>query len=77
MPPTLPAFEKRRDRPSVVATAAGHQHRLVYLYDRHSGQQFLVDTGAGISVLPPFGTGTRSENIGPPLTAANNSNIRN
>ncbi|KAK3873158.1 hypothetical protein Pcinc_021809 [Petrolisthes cinctipes] len=76
MSTTLHASGKRLGRPSVVAAAAGQKHHLLYIWDRHSGRRFLVDTGAEVSVLPPSSTDTRSSKNGPPLTATNGSNIR-
>ena len=76
MPPTLHSSGKRLGRPSVVTTTAGREHRLLYLFDSHSGRRFLVDTGAEVSVLPPSGSDTRSGKTGPLLTAANSSAIR-
>ena len=58
-----------------MATAVGQKQHL-YICDRHLGRRFLVDTRTEVSVLPPSGTDTRSGNKDPPLTAANNSNIR-
>lgn len=76
MSTTLHASGKCLGRPSVVAAAAGQKHHLLYIWDRHSGRRFLVDTGAEVSVLPPSSSDTRSSKNGPPLTAANGSNIR-
>ena len=41
--------------PSLAVTSAGGQlsSRLFYITDSISGMQFLIDTGADISVIPP------------------------
>ena len=66
---------KRRGQ-SLVAAATGHNKGLLFLCDSISKQQFLVDTGAEVSVLPATGLDTRTRQPGPPLTAANGSSIR-
>ena len=74
---TLYVLGKRYGRPPLVAAAVGDLSTcLFYLYDRHSGVQFLVDTGAQVSVLPATNLDLRSGLTGPPLSAANGSNIR-
>ncbi|XP_071526967.1 uncharacterized protein [Panulirus ornatus] len=76
MPTTLHASGKRLGWPSLVATAAGNKHRLLYSLYCHSGSHFLVDTGAEFSVFSSSGTDTRPGKKGPPLTDANGSNGR-
>ncbi|BHF72606.1 hypothetical protein SprV_0401567400 [Sparganum proliferum] len=68
----------RRSHPTVEATATGsvanlHTRRL-FLWDRIAGANFLVDSGAEVSVVPPTPAErkTRSSFC---LTAANNSSI--
>ncbi|XP_062889690.1 uncharacterized protein LOC134338085 [Mobula hypostoma] len=65
-----------RAQPPLMATVAGHQDRLLYVWDKQSGRRFLVDTGAEISVLPPTSYDTRNREPGPTLRAANGSTIR-
>lgn len=50
---------KRRGQ-SLVAVAAGHNKGLLYLSDSITKRQFLVDTGAEVSVLPATGLETRT-----------------
>ena len=59
-----------------MAVAAGHNKGLLYLCDFSTKRQFLVDTGAEVSVLPATGLETRTRHSGPPLMAANGSSIR-
>lgn len=66
---------KRPGQP-LVAAAAGQSNGLLYLTDSLSKTQFLVDTGAEISVLPATGLDTRTKQLGPPLLAANGSHIQ-
>ena len=61
---------------SPVVSVASHNHGLLYLCDSVSKQQFLVDTGAEVSVLPATGLDRRTRRQGPPLLAANSSSIR-
>ncbi len=63
-------------RSPVVASAAGHNNGLLFLCDSVSKRQFLVDTGAEVSVLPATGLDMRTRQQGPPLLAANCSSIR-
>ena len=51
----------KRPGQSLVAAAAGQSNGLLYLTDYLSKTQFLVDTGAEISVLPATGLDTRTE----------------
>ena len=60
---------------SLVAAATGHSGGLLFLTDCISIQQFLVDTGTEVSVLPATGLNTRTKNPGQPLLAANGSTI--
>ena len=66
-------FGKPASRSPLVASAGNQQ--LFFLTDRISGQRFLVDTGAEISVFPSSIKDRRSERSGPPLAAANGSAI--
>ena len=66
----------KRPSRSLVAAATGHNHGLLFLCDSVSKRQFLIDTGAEVSVLPATGLDTRTRKPGPPLLAANGSTIR-
>jgi len=60
-----------------MASAAGYKReRLLYIRDKISGCQFLVDTGAEISVLPARSLDTGSGESCQQLRAANGSIIR-
>lgn len=67
---------KRPGRPSVAAVAAGQKDPLLFVWDRHSGRRFLVDTGAEVSVLPVTSRDKCSACHGPALMAANHTSIR-
>jgi len=69
---------KRSGHPTVAAVADGHQQKnpLLFIWDRHSGRRFLVDTGAEISVLPASIRDKHSGPQGPSLLAANHTPIR-
>ncbi len=78
MPSTLFFLDsgKRQPRSPVEAhVIGGSSSRLLYVTDQCSKRQFLIDTGAEVSVLPA----TRQDRIGQPkgisLKAANNSTI--
>ena len=60
---------------SLVASATGQNSGLLFLHDSVSKRQFLVDTGAEVSVLPATGLDTRTKQPGQPLLAANGSSI--
>ena len=49
--------------------------RLFFIKDRTSGEKFLVDTGAEVSVLPPSGPPSSRQPTGYSLQAANHSSI--
>ena len=49
--------------------------RVLYVVDRQSGKYFLIDTGAGLSVLPPEDIDRPHKGKGKSLTAANGSEI--
>ena len=59
-----------------MAEAAGHNRGLLFLRDSVSKRQFLIDTGAEVSVLPATGLNTRTRQPGSPLLAANDSSMR-
>ena len=61
----------------MMAATVGHsKERLFFIRDRPSGLEFLVDTGAAVSVFPASGKDTRSGCTGPILRAANGTPIR-
>ena len=67
---------KRQGRSSIVAQAAGRIEGLFFLHDGISKRQFLVDTGAEVSVIPASGLDTRTRHAGPLLLAANGTSIK-
>ena len=69
---------KRLGQQPLLATGtAGHQQpsRLFYVTDRPTGLQFLVDTGAEVSIVPPTPTDRLHQQTGPSLQAVNNTTI--
>jgi cleavage and polyadenylation specificity factor subunit 1 len=66
---------KRPSRSSVNSSAAGSSN-LLLISDVASGRQFLVDTGAEVSLFPAAGQDVRARTSGAPLFAANGSPIR-
>lgn len=75
MQTTVHLVGKRAGRSPVVATAAGHTSGLLFLCDTVSKRQFLVDTGAEVSVVPASGLDRRTMQKGTSLLAANGSSI--
>ncbi|CAH8647502.1 unnamed protein product, partial [Schistosoma rodhaini] len=70
---------KRYPRLSMATPAANTKpsnSRLFYIQDRMTGTQFLVDTGAEISVVPPVCDDKRNLNTSLVLKAANKSDIK-
>ena len=59
-----------------MAATTGGLTNLFFVRDRLSTHNFLVDTGAEISVLPPAGIERRNNTQGLVLLAANGSNIK-
>ena len=59
-----------------MAATTGGLTSLFFVRDRLSTRNFLVDTGAEISVLPPTGIERRNNTQGPVLLATNGSNIK-
>ena len=55
--------------------AACHPSKLVRVHDSQSGESYLVDTGAEISLLPTTDYEWKFRTRGPPLRAANNTDI--
>ena len=68
-PGKLSARSACAPRPVVTSTT-------LYVRDEISGRNFLVDSGADISLIPASRFDQRSGRRGPPLTAANGSSIR-
>ena len=69
-------FGKLDGRPPINNLAAGSKDNLLFAYDRHSGQNFLIDTGAEISVLPATANDLRHGPRGRPLAAANGTAMK-
>ena len=63
---------------AIVAMAASHNTGLFFLWDKISGRQFLVDTGAEISVIPATASDkcNTHDKQGPLLSAANGTTIK-
>ena len=61
--------------PTVAYTTAGPHNPHLSITDKHSGQCYLVDTGAQVSVVPATWLDKRSGPIGTPLQAANGTPI--
>ena len=58
----------------IIAALSTHS-RVLYLTDSQSDTRFLVDTGAGVSVIPPNKHDMKHESTSSSLTAANGSKI--
>ena len=56
-------------------TVAGNPSKLFRVHDSQSGEGYLVDTGAEISLLPPTDNDRKFRTRGPPLRAANDTDI--
>ena len=63
-------------RYSVTAINADGANSLLFITDTLSGQKFLCDTGAQVSVLPASPVDIRTNTSGSPLEAANGSLIQ-
>ena len=59
----------------LVSSMSGRRD-LLFIADKNSGRNFLVDTGAEVSVLPATGLDTRTASRGPNLVATNGNNIK-
>ena len=66
---------KRPGQRPLVNTAAGQHSKLFPVHDSQSGESYLIDTGAEISLLPPSDYDRKFRNKGPPLRAANDTDI--
>lgn len=76
-PPLFILPGKLASRPCLAATMAGQAtSSLFFVWDRLAGRNFLVDTGAEISVLPPTGPERRANPSDKTLVAANGTKIR-
>ena len=58
-----------------VSSSNNPRAKVLYLTDKHSGISYLVDTGAGFSVLPPLEIDKPHKGKGKSLRAANGSEI--
>nr|CAB3266318.1 sodium-dependent neutral amino acid transporter B(0)AT3-like [Phallusia mammillata] len=58
-----------------VAEQGVEAGNLLYVLDRSAGRNFLVDTGAEVSVIPPTGLERRTNPPGTPLVLANGTHI--
>ena len=58
-----------------VSSSNNSRAKVLYLTDRCSGTRYLVDTGAGLSVLPPDDVDKPHKGKGKSLRAANGSEI--
>ena len=59
----------------LAVLATGHSNNLLFFSDLVSKRQFLVDTGAEVSVVPATGLDTRTKQPGPSLLAVNGTSI--
>eukprot|EP00117_Sycon_ciliatum_P014037 scpid17123/ scgid14467/ Transposon Ty3-I Gag-Pol polyprotein; Gag3-Pol3; Transposon Ty3-2 TYA-TYB polyprotein; Capsid protein; p24; Spacer peptide p3; Nucleocapsid protein p11; Ty3 protease; p16; Spacer peptide J; Reverse transcriptase/ribonuclease H; p55; Integrase p52; Integrase p49 len=76
----MPSVGKRDRQPLIATTSpAGStstsEGRLLYMRDRVNGINFLIDTGASVSVLPPSFATSVKRCHSPSLRAANHSTI--
>ena len=58
-----------------VSSSNNPRAKVLYLTDKHSSISYLVDTGAGFSVLPPLEIDKPNKGRGKSLRAANGSEI--
>ena len=73
--PTIATVKLQRQAIDAAASSGvSNQGRLFYVTDTTTKQQFLIDTGAEVSVLPPRST-NRTHRQGYDLQAANSSTI--
>ena len=74
---SLHVVVKRAGRPLVAMSATGppQPRRLFYVHDRTSGSQFLVETGAEVSIIPPSSAERTRRQWNFSLLAANNTEI--
>ena len=73
----VPSPQREMARPAVSSDhGSWHKENLLFIQDCLSGQNFLINTGAQVSVLPATNSDTHSGHWGPVLTAANSNAIR-
>ena len=77
MPFSMYPIGKLPGQSLVVASATGQQShsRLFFVRDTNNSLNFLVDTGAEVSLLPATSADRRKQQLGFQLQAANNSTI--
>ena len=73
---SLQIFGKRDCRPPINGLAVGSKDSLLFAYDKLSGRNFLIDTGAEISVIPASANDIRYGQRGQSLAAANGTAIK-
>ena len=73
---SLQIFGKRDCRPPINGLAVGSKDSLLFAYDKLSGRNFLIDTGAEISVIPASANDIRYGQRGQSLAAANGTTIK-
>ena len=66
---------KRAAREASVSAIPGENGNLLHVIDSLSGQKYLVDGGALLSILPPTRQQRQSGSTGTPLQAANGTRI--
>ena len=67
---------KRQRQPLNVSAAGVSDSNTFSIYDRHSGQSFLIDTGADVSVFPASAQDRRTSSPSISLSAANGTSIK-
>ncbi|HIE75111.1 MAG TPA: hypothetical protein EYP93_02640, partial [Gammaproteobacteria bacterium] len=67
---------KLKSRSHLVAAAVGPKQSLLFVRDAGSGRQFLVDTGAEVSIIPATSQEVQSKYNEYKLVAANGTAIR-
>ena len=69
-------FKKRLGQPALAATTADHnQSRLFYVKDKLQNLQFLIDTGAQVSIIPASANDKSKPPAALRLQAVNGANI--
>ena len=76
MPTSLQIFGKLESRSSLHTMTTGDRKNLFFVWDESSRRKLLIDTGAEVSVFPPTRWERLAQKKGPPLIAANGSNIK-
>ena len=75
-PPPMRVPGKRTSRLTVNTVSAGNKNNLFFLSDKKSGQWYLVDTGAQISVIPASHFDRFNHKLTHLLVAANGTSIK-